>query len=412
MLVRGTTFGVDKSLLEEGIFSITATPLGPSLCLLEESSDGELDLLLKEGEVWRKKWFSEVKDWNHKDVKCFRAAKVSLYGVPCHMRNKIFLDVVLEEVGMCPTLDFLNHSPSRYDVLTLMLFTGCLDTIRRKVTVCLDGIWITILIIEEAVVALEEKDSSSSSGSTNSSAMDVFFDSEPEDNGEVEPSVVGMPALSSQENRKKEVGQVDLGCFNNQKMLNVVGLDMGPSSGPSIFPKRTISLVIGHVTEEQFVEKRSLGKTETQAQQAVIGKPQQIPGETLPKEKNSKKVRKKMHELFNLGEKAEKFDFPMELLRKEGGRNSSGDLSLLENYKNNDCLLSGNSLTYSDIMNYNNRIEKGSLGNMSVGLWNSMNRIGIINVSEAFDPISKIKELEGKGCEGEVREKEFIRSYP
>lgn len=36
MNVPGKTYGVGRSQLEEGIFSIQAIPLGPNLCLLEE----------------------------------------------------------------------------------------------------------------------------------------------------------------------------------------------------------------------------------------------------------------------------------------------------------------------------------------------------------------------------------------
>lgn len=37
----GLAFGVSKSLLEEGIFSMTSTPLGPNFCLLEDNIERE-----------------------------------------------------------------------------------------------------------------------------------------------------------------------------------------------------------------------------------------------------------------------------------------------------------------------------------------------------------------------------------
>lgn len=46
--IPGLAYGVGKSLIEEGIFSIQAVPMGPNLCLLTESVEGDLDLILNE----------------------------------------------------------------------------------------------------------------------------------------------------------------------------------------------------------------------------------------------------------------------------------------------------------------------------------------------------------------------------
>lgn len=43
----GLAYGVSQSLIEEGIFTIVATLLGPNLCLLEETKEGDLELLLE-----------------------------------------------------------------------------------------------------------------------------------------------------------------------------------------------------------------------------------------------------------------------------------------------------------------------------------------------------------------------------
>lgn len=59
----GDAFGVGKYLREEGIFSIHAIPLGPSLCLLKESIEGELKLILEEGGKWKEEWFKEIRNW-------------------------------------------------------------------------------------------------------------------------------------------------------------------------------------------------------------------------------------------------------------------------------------------------------------------------------------------------------------
>lgn len=69
----GHAYGVSQILIEEGIFTVVATPLGPNLCMLEETVEGDLEALLKEGTEWKSRWFKEVRKWKPLDVECFRA---------------------------------------------------------------------------------------------------------------------------------------------------------------------------------------------------------------------------------------------------------------------------------------------------------------------------------------------------
>lgn len=57
----GLAYGVNQSLIEEGIFSIVATPLGPNLCLLEDTIEGDLEVLLKDARDWKMSWFKEIR---------------------------------------------------------------------------------------------------------------------------------------------------------------------------------------------------------------------------------------------------------------------------------------------------------------------------------------------------------------
>ncbi|XP_058784217.1 uncharacterized protein LOC131658988 [Vicia villosa] len=57
--------------------------------------------------------------------------------------------------------------------------------------------------------------------------------------------------------------------------------------------------------------------------------------------------------------------------------------------------LSCESLTHSDILNCNKRINNRGMGLASEGLWKSMNSLGIVlNSKEKFDPVQKIVDLE------------------
>lgn len=83
-----------------------------------------------------------------------------------------------------------------------------------------------------------------------------------------------------------------------------------------------------------------------------------------------------MREIFDLGEKVDNFIYPAEFCQPDFRRPSPGSVSLTQNnLLQPDFTLTYNSLTHSEIRNCNNRIEKGGLGNMSIDLRNSMNRI-------------------------------------
>lgn len=124
-------------------------------------------------------------------------------------------------------------------------------------------------------------------------------------------------------------------------------------------------------------------------------------GAQFNKVKNSKRIREKMREVLYLGGKADGFIYPMEpklhhdhvLSKKVSGK-------VLENNSSNDDYLSDwirltcDSLSHSDIENCNNRMLKSVLGKATEGIWNSMNRFGIINRIEGFDPIQKMAEME------------------
>lgn len=90
MYLPCSAYGVRNNLIEEGIFSIQATPLGPNICRLEEPVDGDLDLILNDGGDWKNKWFREVKKWDPSDVECSRASRISIFEIPCYVRNKYF----------------------------------------------------------------------------------------------------------------------------------------------------------------------------------------------------------------------------------------------------------------------------------------------------------------------------------
>lgn len=68
------------------------------------------------------------------------------------------------------------------------------------------------------------------------------------------------------------------------------------------------------------------------------------------------------------------------------------------------------SLTHSDVMNFNSRVVKRALEKASEGLWNSMCKYEIANLSKECDPIKILEDIERRDSKGsEVIKGNFIR---
>lgn len=57
VVILGSTYSLQTKIEIEGYYNIKATPLGGSVCLLEELEDGVLDFLTGESEVWWEELF-------------------------------------------------------------------------------------------------------------------------------------------------------------------------------------------------------------------------------------------------------------------------------------------------------------------------------------------------------------------
>lgn len=70
--------------IEEGIFSIRVTPLGPNICLLEDLIGEDVGVFLEERRLWWEQWFDSIRPWEPTDVDKERMLWLKIYGVPCH----------------------------------------------------------------------------------------------------------------------------------------------------------------------------------------------------------------------------------------------------------------------------------------------------------------------------------------
>lgn len=116
------------------------------------------------------------------------------------------------------------------------------------------------------------------------------------------------------------------------------------------------------------------------------------------KPRNYKKVRKKMRDIIDIGEKVEDHVYLVEafyLLKQDQIRTNSGTVHghLKSNFALGDIPVSSDSLTHYDVRNLrncNSRVVKGVPRKALEGLWNSMNKLGISLTSNAFEPILRL----------------------
>lgn len=74
----------------EGYFAIKITPLGGSLCLLEETEEGLINDFIGVGESWWRQCFEEVKKWEEDIIDDGRVIWIREFGIPTHAWNTFF----------------------------------------------------------------------------------------------------------------------------------------------------------------------------------------------------------------------------------------------------------------------------------------------------------------------------------
>lgn len=111
------------------------------------------------------------------DAKFYRVAWLSIYGVPCYVRNMKFCKELLSDVGVLENCKYLEEKPARLDVIKLMIFTYIVGPINRTISVCVDGVWFKILIVEDISISMHKEEGSSSESYSSSEESNEGGDS-------------------------------------------------------------------------------------------------------------------------------------------------------------------------------------------------------------------------------------------
>lgn len=84
VIIPGSTYNMQTKLEMEGYYNVKVTPLGDSLCILEEVELGVIDNFVMEGESWWRNYFEEVFKWKEGIIDVVRPVWLRIYGVPAH----------------------------------------------------------------------------------------------------------------------------------------------------------------------------------------------------------------------------------------------------------------------------------------------------------------------------------------
>lgn len=84
---------------DEGIFGISITPLGASLCLLEELQEGSLENLLEGGSKWLEEHLKNIRRWTPSEIDHERLIWLKDMGILVHAWKRIFFDFIAHFVG-------------------------------------------------------------------------------------------------------------------------------------------------------------------------------------------------------------------------------------------------------------------------------------------------------------------------
>ncbi|XP_058732712.1 uncharacterized protein LOC131604256 [Vicia villosa] len=139
-----------KSLfLEEGIFTIRITRLGPNLCILEDLVEGEVELFMEEKKSWWEQWFSKLKRWEPEDIDKERVAWIRVMGVPCHAWCEKCFCLLVDSIGVFMKCEEGTLLKNRMDVANICIRTKIQDRVDVVVRLSIEGQFFDVRMMED-----------------------------------------------------------------------------------------------------------------------------------------------------------------------------------------------------------------------------------------------------------------------
>lgn len=114
---------IKSIFIEEGLFTIRVTMLGPKMCLLEDLVLGEVEAFLMDRNEWWLRYFSCIKPWEPEDVDSERMVWLKIAKVPCHYwGDKLFKQIARVYGGYIRSNEQTSNRVSMSEARILIIF--------------------------------------------------------------------------------------------------------------------------------------------------------------------------------------------------------------------------------------------------------------------------------------------------
>ncbi|XP_058777078.1 uncharacterized protein LOC131651429 [Vicia villosa] len=209
-----------KIFLEEGIFTIRVTMLGPNLCVLEDLVFGEVEIFIEERRKWWEQWFKDIRPWKTTDTDKDRFSWIRVAGIPCHAWRLKLFRTLAERYGGFVKCDDKSISRVSMDEARILIQTSHQSLINEVVKMVVGGDSFSLLIMEDSHTQIElaktrteredEEDSVSSSFQDGRSSDEAMGEDEGVGpNRKVSGEVVALNDVLGEAESKREAAAVD-----------------------------------------------------------------------------------------------------------------------------------------------------------------------------------------------------------
>ncbi|CAK8560381.1 unnamed protein product [Lathyrus sativus] len=144
-------FNIQKVINEEGFFNIKAIPLGASMCLLEDTSGGDIEEFIKESSEWLDVWFSEIRPWDQEVIDKDRFIWVKCYGLPCVAWSENNFWLIPASLGTYVKCDEKTRNKECLDVARFLIKTSLGAIQNKKIFVEVNRLAFSLSVTEEAL---------------------------------------------------------------------------------------------------------------------------------------------------------------------------------------------------------------------------------------------------------------------
>jgi hypothetical protein len=140
---------VQNRIADAGVEDIDIIPLGADQVFIRSNSEVNVTTILHDAKEFFDHFFTNIVRWEKNVVPFQRGAWLRLYGVPLHAWNESFFKLCTLDCGRFLRSDSCSVERDRFDYARILIATSNLEIINSSESVLVDGVMVTIKIVEE-----------------------------------------------------------------------------------------------------------------------------------------------------------------------------------------------------------------------------------------------------------------------